>query len=303
MPTIDVHAHYVPEDCWELLEYHPVPSTMVDAQMDIGRRLQDMEAMGVDIQALSAWMGFLSRDLETARRHNDSLAAVVQQHPDHFIGLAVAPMLQPELAPAELERAVKELGFRGVEIATNVRGANLDAKEFGAFYAKAQELDVPVFLHPDNVLGKERLGSYGLDFLIGNPTDTAVAAASLIFGGVLKEFPRLNIYLAHGGGSCPYICGRWDQGWRVRADLQGLIDRSPSEYLKRFYFDTVVHSPLALEYLVTYVGAERVLLGTDYPFKGGDHESAMKIRALGALSESQKEQVLGGTAANLFKLS
>ena len=303
MPTIDVHAHYIPDDCWELLEYPPIPSTMVDAHMDIGPRLQDMEAMGVDIQALSAWMGFLSSDLETARRHNDSLTAVVQQHPDHFIGLAVAPMLQPELAPAELERAVKELDFRGVEIATNVRGTNLDAKEFGAFYAKVQELDVPVFLHPDNVLGKERLGSYGLDFLIGNPTDTAVAAASLIFGGVLKEFPRLNIYLAHGGGSCPYICGRWDQGWRVRPELQGLIDRSPSEYLRRFYFDTVVHSPLVLEYLVTFVGAERVLMGTDYPFKGGDHESAEKIRALGVLSESQKEQVLGGTAANLFKLN
>ena len=148
----------------------------------------------------------------------------------------------------------------------------------------------------------DRLRSYQLDFLIGTAADTAVAAASLIFGGVMKEFPRLKVYLAHGGGSCPYLSGRWDQGWRTRSRATTTIDQPPSTYLKRFYFDAVTHSTKVLEFLGGWAGADRVMLGTDYPFDIGDMEAAAKVTASSVLSEREKEQVLGETAAALFKL-
>jgi aminocarboxymuconate-semialdehyde decarboxylase len=302
MPVIDVHAHYLPPDCVELLGANANVAFMVGDPSNIDRRLQDMAVMGVDVQVLSPMLGLLGRDLKTARMHNNSFADVVGRHPRRFVGMAVLPMREPERAPEELERAVKELGFRGATIGSNVLGKNLDAREFAPLYAKVQELDVPVFIHPVNVLGRDRLGDYELDNLIGNPTDTAVAAASFIFGGVLKEFPRLKFYLAHGGGSCPYLCGRWDHGWRVRPGARGRIDRPPSEYLKRFYFDALAHSTPALEYLVASVGAERVMLGTDYPYDMGDTEPVTKIWASSCLSKAEREQLLGGNATALFKL-
>lgn len=300
MPTIDVHAHYIPEDCLDMAESPPASGGMTGDMTDVAKRLQDMAAMGVDIQAISAWLGFYSRDLATARRHNDSLAATVHQYPDKFVGLAIAPMAEPETAPAEMERAVKELGLLGVEIGSNVLGKNLDEPEFGPFYAKVQELDIPVFIHPVNVLGQDRLSKYHLDNLIGNVTDTAVAAACLIFGGVLKEFPRLKFYLAHGGGSCPYIKGRWDHGWQARV-RDGKNDKSPSEYLKLFYYDALTHSSETLSYLVAFAGAERVMVGTDYPFNMGEMEPLKRLQEID-LSEAQRELIKGGNAAALFKM-
>ena len=227
MPIIDVHAHHVPESCLGMTG-GPLPADRrVGDITDLARRLSDMDAMGVDVQVMSAWMGFYSRDLETARRHNDALAASVATHPERFVGLAIVPLAEPEHAPRELERAAKELGLRGVEIGTNVLGQNLDGAELGPFFSKAEELSLPIFIHPVNQLGIDRLGSYRLENLIGNVTETAVAAASLIFGGVLDAFPRLTVYLAHGGGSCPYIRGRWDHGWQAQ-DLKARNTRRPS---------------------------------------------------------------------------
>ena len=301
MQTIDTHAHYVPEDCLDIAVSPPASSSMTGNITNIDRRLSDMAATGVDIQAISAWNGFYSRDLAVAKRHNDSLAATVDKYPDKFIGLAIAPMAEPETAAAEVERSVKELGLRGVEIGSNVLGKNLDEPEFAPFFAKVQDLDVPVFIHPLNVLGPERLTRYHLDNLIGNVTDTAVAAASLIFGGVMKEYPRLKVYLAHGGGSCPYIRGRWDHGWQFRVK-DHRIDKPPSEYLKSFYFDALTHSDQTLEFLVKFAGADRVMLGTDYPFDMGDREQVSWLRGLPFLSDGEKDGILGDNAAALFKL-
>ena len=195
---IDVHAHYIPESCLELQEAGSEPGALVGDMTDLRRRLRDMVTMGVDVQAISPWLGFLNVDLATARRVNEGMAEAVNLHPDRFVGLAAIPMSSPMEAAAELERAVKELDLRGVEIGSNVGGTNLDAKEFAPFYTKAQDLDVPVFIHPVEPLGLDRLQRYYLSNLLGFPTDTAVAAASLIFGGVLKEFPRLKFCLAHG---------------------------------------------------------------------------------------------------------
>lgn len=301
MRTIDTHAHIVPEDCLELLPEPLARSNMVGDMTDIETRLKDMDDTGIEVQALSSFLALLSKDLATARQFNDSLARVVAQHPDRFVGLALAPMAEPEKAPAELDRAVKELGMVGVGIASNINGKNLDAAELGPFYAKVQELDIPIFIHPANVLGMDRLGNWYLNNFIGNVTDTAVAAASIIFGGVFQEFPRLKIYLAHGGGSCPYIRGRWDHGWKAH-ETGSKITKPPSEYMRLFYFDALTHSPQTLQFLVESFGHDKVMLGSDYPFDMGDMEQVGHVNEVDFLSDAQKEDVLGETAARLFKI-
>ena len=303
MTIIDVHAHYVPESCWDLVSSGgPDRGFFAGDATGMEKRLQDMDAAGIAIQVLSPVSRFKDQDPRVAVQHNDAMAEVVHRNPDRFLGMAVLPLEEPEQAAAELERCVKELGLSGATIGTNIHGENLDARGLAPFYAKAEELGVPIFIHPANVLGRDRLGSYQLDNLIGNLTDTAVAAASLIFGGVMKEFPGLKFYLAHGGGSCPYLCPRWDHGWRARTSAKGSIDRLPSEYLKRFYFDALTHSTAVLEFLVRLVGADRVMLGTDYPYDMGDQACLSKVEASELLSEAEKSQVLGGTAGALFKI-
>jgi aminocarboxymuconate-semialdehyde decarboxylase len=241
--------------------------------------------------------------LELCRKINNAFADAVSRHPTRFAALANLPMQEPELAARELERAVRELGLRGAEICSNVNGKNLDDKGLAPFYAKLQELDVPVFIHPSNVLGADRLRPYHLQNLIGNPSDTAVAAASLIFGGVLKEFPRLKFYLAHGGGSCPFLRGRWEHGWQVRREARARIVRPPSEYLKLLYFDSLVHSVPALNYLVETMGAGRVMMGSDYPFDMGDARPVNDIAALPHLADDQKELIFGDNAARLLGMA
>ena len=300
--VIDVHAHHIPYGCVDLENATLGGVTSLGDLTDINRRIRDMDATGVDMHVLSVPPGLLNRPTETVRWLNNGIAETVDQDRHRFIGLATAPMDTPEEAPGELERAVKELGLRGVEIGSNVHGMNLDAREFAPFYGKLQELDVPVFIHPVNVLGAERMGLYHLGNLLGNPTDTAVAAASLIFGGVLKEFPTLKFYLAHGGGSCPYLRGRWEHGWKVRTDAKVNITRSPSDYFKLLHFDSLTHSIPALSYLVESVGAERIMLGSDYPFDMGDPDPVKTVASLPHLSKSQKELILDGNARALFKL-
>jgi aminocarboxymuconate-semialdehyde decarboxylase len=324
-----MHCHYLPEAVLQLPAqsdaYHihvtqgpggevlhhqeqRVASFDREQMYSVTRRLQDMDAQGIDVAAISVPPFGTVYDLEPQRAAavcrimNDHFAQTVASNPQRFAGLANLPMQDPPAAARELERAVKELGMRGAEIMTNIHGTNLDDKELAPFYTKMQELDVPVFIHPNNVLGQERLRRYHLANLIGNPTDTAVAAASLIFGGVLKEFPRLKFYLAHGGGTCPYIRGRWEHGWHVRPEAKINIQRPPSEYFRLLYFDSLAHSVPALTYLVETVGPERVVVGTDYPFDMGDYDSAKTIASIPRLTDAQRQRILGDNAAELLKL-
>ena len=177
MPTIDVHAHYLPEDCREEMSYAD-PATYSGDLTDIDRRLRDMDTMSIDIQVLSPSVQFVNHGLEMARRYNNSLADAANKHPDRFIGMALVALREPEQAPAELERAIKELGLQGAQIGSNVLGTNLDAKELGPFYAKAQELDVPVFIHPLPNVGKDRMSSYHSD---GQREQVLSGTASALF--------------------------------------------------------------------------------------------------------------------------
>jgi aminocarboxymuconate-semialdehyde decarboxylase len=329
---IDVHAHYVPTNCIaeaKGLDGHVYGMRIVQEGSsriaythnsrniafeveqihNVERRLKDMEAQGIDMQVLSVPPFFFfyafdpARSLELCRGINDALAETVSNYPTRFVALADLPMQEPQVAARELERSVRELGLRGAEICSNINGKNLDDRSLAPFYAKVQELDVPVFIHPSNVLGGDRLRGYYLQNLIGNPSETAVAAANLIFGGVLKEFPRLKFYLAHGGGACPFICGRWDHGWQVRPEARANIDRPPGDYFKLLYFDSIVHSVPALNYLVETAGAGHIMLGSDYPFDMGVRNPVHDIATLTRLSSDQKAMILGANAAALFEIS
>lgn len=326
---IDVHAHYTPEQFIEpdgggaagfvarirdasgrLLQKGPSGgfAGRTEQTYSIARRLQGMDVQGVDMHVLSISPLLFDYHMDPAtavqvcRLANDIFAETVAGHPDRFVAVAHLPMQAPAEAAEELERSVRDLGFRGAIICSNIDGGNLDDKGLAPFYAKMQELDVPVFIHPQNVLARDRLSRYHLGNLIGNPTDTAVAAANLIFGGVLKEFPRLKFYLAHGGGSCPLLRGRWEHGWRVRPEAKIHIQRPPSEYFRLLYFDSLTHSIPALSYLIETVGAERVMLGTDYPADMADDQPVKTIASVPRLSDREKDLIYGDNAQALFKI-
>jgi aminocarboxymuconate-semialdehyde decarboxylase len=320
---IDVHAHCIPEKFYvggndvhitregsdEVLHRTDRgPAYIGDTITSLDKRLAEMDREGVDMQVLSVAPGlFLYRlpaatALAACQSLNNALAEIARGNPARFVAIANLPLQDPELAARELERAVKDQGMRGLEMSTNIEGMNLDSPTLAPFWRKMVELDVPAFLHPTNVLGQDRLDRYHLANLIGNPTDTAVAAASLIFGGVLKEFPSIKFYLAHGGGTCPYLRGRWEHGWQVRPEGKVNIQKPPSEYMGLLYFDSLTHSVPALNYLVETMGPERVMLGTDYPYDMHDIEPVKTIASLPHTSNAEKELIYSGNARELFKI-
>lgn len=320
---IDVHSHIVPEAFVRGEEFHfPIEGTPEfhrrpmrplnnfdgDSMYSVTRRLRDMDDQGIDMHVMSLQPMFtpsLPPDvaLGVSRGVNNAFAEIVAQQPDRFIALADLPMQTPEIAAQELDRAVRELGLRGTEICSQINGKNLDDPSFRPVFAKAQELDVPIFIHPAGVPElEERLGGYYLTNLIGNPMDTTIAAASLIFGGVLKQFPALKVYLAHGGGACPFIRYRWDHGWKVRPEGKAHITRPPSEYFKQLYFDSLTHGAPALSFLAATVGPARIMLGTDYPFDMGNYNSVEAVRSAAGITDAEKDLILGENAARLFRL-
>ena len=327
---IDMHAHFIPRNCFDVVDntgrhYGPTIITNKKGQQEmvfegkspepIARQLwdpeihiKDMNATGVDIQILSPAPRLLYYNLEAedclwfSRRQNDGIAQVVKEYPTRFQGLATVPLQDPNLALDELDRAINQLGLRGLEIMSNINGRDLDAPELMPFYKEVETMDVPVFIHPANVAGADRMKKYHLANLIGNPLDTTLAAAHLIFGGILEKFPGLKFCLAHGGGYLPYQRGRWEHGYQVRPEGKVVIKQPPSHYIPLFYFDTITHFLPALEYLITSVGADKVVLGTDYPYDMADSQPVSRVQSLTNISEEDKQRVLGDNAARLFRL-
>src|SRR5258706_77252 len=203
-------------------------------------------------------MGYWA-DGELAQRisetYNDALARAHERYPKRLVGLATLPMHEPALALKEVERAAKLPGLRGFYIATQIRGKDLSDASFLPVYERIEASGLPLFLHPVEVIGHERLGAYYLTNLLGNPFESAIAAAHLIFGGVLDRLPKLVVCLPHAGGAFPWLVGRLNRGWEKRTDLKH-VKRSPIEYLRRFYYDTVGYSDHVLEYLVKVIGAD-----------------------------------------------
>ncbi len=211
------------------------------------------------------------------------------------MGIATLPMQDPKRAADELKRAMTKLGLKGSMFASNVLGKNLDDPSFEPLWATAEELGAFMFIHPNNVAGADRLKSYYLGNLIGNPLDTTIAAACLIFGGVMDRHPKLKIMLAHGGGFTPYQAARWEHGWKVRPEPKKNVPTQPKGIAKRFNYDTILHSAQTLEAMIGLVGSDRVMLGSDYPYDMAMMDCVAHVRSL-KISDADKDAILNGNA-------
>jgi len=271
-------------------------------------RLRLMDETGVDVQILSVTPGNFCYEappeagLAIAMAQNDAIASMVEGHPDRFAGCATVPLQEPKAVVGELNRAVKDLGFTSVEIGTNVAGRNLDSPELMPFYAEAERLETPIVVHPVNNAGAERMGRYYLGNIVGNPMETTLAIGSVVFGGVLEKFKKLIFCWCHGGGFWPYQIGRFDHGYEVRPEPKANIKVLPSCYVSRMYYDTITHSEVALEYLVSSMGVGNVLFGTDFPWDMGDYDAIPVIRGMKGVEARYKSRILGETSAKLFKI-
>jgi aminocarboxymuconate-semialdehyde decarboxylase len=276
---------------------------------DIHRKMKDMEGRRIAFSILSSTPFAFFYEIEAglavelARYQNDQLAAMVKGSPASFAAMATLPLQAPEAALRELDRAINTLGLRGIEIGSHVGGRELGEKAFWPVYELLEAKGLPMFIHPHNVAGMDRLQEFYLSNLIGNPLDTTIAAANLIFSGVLENYPNLKVILAHGGGQLPYIFGRLEHGYQVRPECRDFIHKSPRQFLGNFYFDTLAHSDEALGYLVSLAGSDHVLLGTDYPYDMGDDSPVETVLRLTHIAETDRKKILRDNAVELFKLN
>jgi aminocarboxymuconate-semialdehyde decarboxylase len=326
--AIDIHAHFYPSDFLKLVaaeggrfgvtcretangpvvDVGPLHAGPIAAKfIDLDLRLGAMDEQRVAIQALSLTQPMVYWADDTISRRlsasfNDALVAANEHSPQRFFGLAMLPMQYPREALLELDRVAAAPGIRGIYMGTAIGDMPLSDPSLFAVFERIESLGLPVFLHPLKVIGMEdRLSEYFLANLLGNPFDTAAAAAHLMFGGVLDRFPALQIVLPHAGGALPYLAGRLAHGWRVRPECAHL-PRSPLEYLKRFHYDTIAHSDAALKFLIDLVGAERVLLGSDYCFDMGYDQPVRVIEAHPDLDDVGRDLISRGNARRLIGL-
>ena len=325
--TVDIHCHVLTPAADELVKpvFRPESDALFrfsnEATREVNRqqgqtirakltsveaRLAQMDKLGIDMQAISPAPSqyYYWADPElgrgVARLVNDNIAGIVAAHPDRFVGMGTVPLQAPELAVAELERMAKELGLRGVEICTDVAGEELSSARFRPFFAKAEELGVVVFMHPSGYTDGGRLADHYLINVIGNPLASTVAVSHLIFGSVLEAYPRLKLVVAHGGGFLPAYSGRMDHAHRARSDLRREIQKRPTSYLKKLYFDTIVFTDHQLEYLVQQWGAGHLLLGSDYPFDMATPDPVGHVMSARKISRADKAKILGGNAMRIL---
>jgi aminocarboxymuconate-semialdehyde decarboxylase len=325
---VDVHAHYYPGPFLDLLAKegpaHGLEWRMVEGKgpqfkighvmtgplgpryVDLDARLAAMDEQGVQVHALSLsqpmlyWAG---RGLgeRLAATFNETIARAHETHPRRLVGLATLPMHEPDLAVREVERAARLAGVRGFYMATRVLDKELSDPSFFPVYERIEALGLPLFLHPVFVIGAERLQRFYLTNLLGNPFESAIAAAHLIFGGVLDRFPHLVVVLPHAGGAFPWLAGRLQRGWEKREDLKGIAG-GPLAYLRRFYYDTIGYSEHVLDYLVQVVGADRVLMGSDYCFPIAYERPVEVVSAHPRLAEDAKRAITERNARLLLKI-
>jgi aminocarboxymuconate-semialdehyde decarboxylase len=273
-------------------------------------RLKDMDKMGIDVQVISPapiqYFYFTEPVLgaQISRDINESIAMVVDQRPDRFVGMGTIPLQDVDLAIQELEYAVNVLGLRGVQICTQVNGKNLTdpALKLEKFFAKAESMGIVLFLHPMGFSQGERFVEHYFNNVMGNPLETSLALGHLIFDGVLARYPKLKILASHGGGYIASYWARMDHAWKAREDARTVIRKKPSSYLEKIHFDTITHDAQILGNLVDRYGAQRILLGTDYPFDMGEDNPVRLIDSVSHLSTEERKLIKGGNAMKLFKI-
>ncbi len=325
---VDVHSHVLPQELMEAIRQRPRDfqmrvegageketfvrddkhSTPVYAEFyDADAKVEGMDRKGIDISVISVtpvvFFYWLPADagLAAARVMNDGIARMAARRPDRLRGMATLPMQDPDAAVTELERVVKEHGFRAIELGCRIKGQLLAEPQFRPVLKRAQELGVFIFTHPyvAGTLPRD-LGCYYLGNLAGLPFDTALMAAHLMFSGALDELPDLKIILAHGGGHLPYQIGRLAHGYEVRKEARANTRNSPLKLLRRFYFDALTHDADALRFLVDKAGADRVTIGTDAPYDMAEDNPLAMINALTGLTGQQRDRILGLNALELL---
>jgi aminocarboxymuconate-semialdehyde decarboxylase len=320
--TYDVHAHCVPDGLFDELRRapdrygtqlveqdgrrsvrfangrttRPVRSDLVE----VDQRLEAMDAARVDVQVVSSWIDLTGYSLPTAaavhyaRMFNESLAAMMAPHPDRFLGLCNVPLQDPTAAADELRRAVAGEGFVGAEIATTVEDVDLDDRRLDPFWGMASELRCPILIHPSfTPLAGRDVSHYMLDNLVGRVVESTITVAQMVFGGVMERFPDLRLILVHGGGFVPWQAARWNRGYdAVPAKTAGNLARRPTESLRNVYFDTVLHDPRVVGYLIDWASVDRVVLGSDYPFPMGDLTPVDTLEAVASLDDAARAAIL-----------
>lgn len=326
---IDIHTHILPKNWPDLKEkygyggfvkldhYKPCCAKMMidgkffreiqDNCWDPKVRIKDCDHTNVDVQVLStvpvmfSYWAKPNDTLDLSKYLNDHLASVINDYPDRFLGFGTLPMQSPGLAVKEMERCIKDLKLSGIEIGSHVNDWNLDNENLFPIYEAAEELGAAVFVHPWDMMGKEKMPKYWLPWLVGMPAETSLAICSMIFGGVFEKFKKLKVCFSHGGGSFPITIGRIEHGFNVRPDLVAIDNKTnPREYLGKFYLDSLVHDEMALKYLVELVGDEKIVLGSDYPFPLGEHFPGKLIESMNVLSAETKERLLWKNAAEFL---
>lgn len=324
---IDMHSHVIPKRIVDAIASDPqtfaahtegagIHRRMVHDQgyvyplfaefSDPEAKIEAMDRKDIDISVISPappmfyYWADADLALKVARLVNDGVADMVARHPARLRGMASVPMQHPDAAIAELERMVREYGFKAIEIGTSIEGAQLADRRFRPLLRRAAELGVFVFAHPYYVGAKSGLECYYLTNLLGNPLDTTTCIANLMFSGALDELPELKILLAHGGGFAPYQIGRLVHGHKVRKEAHAQSASDPKTLLRRFYFDSLVFEPEALRYLIDLVGADHIVIGTDAPFDMADDEPAKTLASVPRISHSENHEICCGTALRLL---
>ncbi|WP_442600785.1 amidohydrolase family protein [Paenibacillus sp. KN14-4R] len=325
---VDFHTHIIPEQLpdfaskfggnrWPTIEKTcscganimvegNVFRQITDQCWDSNKRIEDMVSEGVDMQVLSPipvtfsyWAPKEAVD-EMARLQNDFIANTVRANPTRFIGLGTVPLQDVESSIREMDRCMHELGLHGIEIGTNVNGMNLDDPSLLPFFEMCEKWEVPLFIHPWETLGRDRMPRHNFMYTVGMPSETALAAASLVGGGVIEKFPNLKVCFAHGGGSFPFILPRLDQGWKVWPHLR-VTEHPPSSYTKNFYFDSLNYDPINMKLMIERFGVDKIVMGTDYPFPLRELPPGKVIYDTPGLSSEQKAAMLGGNALEFLK--